>query len=68
MLLASNYGNGGREMTIERVAHSGAVIVSALVNWEGVKWLESSTYYGYTVREAKKSFQESCKRLNYELV
>lgn len=54
-------------MTTERVAHSGAVIVSALVSWEGVKWLESATYYGYTVREAKRSFKESCARLNYEL-
>jgi len=54
-------------MTVERVQHSGAVIVSALVNWEGVKWLESSTYYGYSVREAKRSFKDSCKRLNYVL-
>jgi hypothetical protein len=54
-------------MTIERVKHSGAVIVSAMVNWDGVKWLESSTYYGYTVREAKRSFRESCNRLNYEI-
>jgi hypothetical protein len=55
-------------MTAERVAHSNAVIVSALVNWEGVKWLESATYYGYTVKEARKSFQDSCKRLSYEIV
>jgi hypothetical protein len=54
-------------MTIERVAHSGAVIISALVKWEGVKWRESSTYYGYTVRDAKRSFRESCARLNYEI-
>ena len=50
-------------MTIERVR--GALIISALVSWEGVKWLESATYYGYTVRDAKRSFKESCKRLNY---
>jgi hypothetical protein len=54
-------------MVSERVAHSGAVIISALVKWEGVKWLESATYYGYTVREAKRSFRESCARLNYEI-
>jgi len=54
-------------MTIERVRHSGAVIVSALVSWEGVKWLESATYYGYTIREAKASFRDSCNRLNYEI-
>jgi hypothetical protein len=54
-------------MTTERVAHSGAIIVSALVYQGGVRWLESSTYYGYTVREAKRSFRESCARLNYEI-
>ena len=54
-------------MTIERVRHNGALVVSALVNWEGVKWLESATYYGYTVREAKASFKESCARLNYKI-
>jgi hypothetical protein len=55
-------------MTIERVHPSGAIVVSALVNWEGVKWLESSTYYGYTVRDAKRSYRESCARLGYEIL
>ena len=55
-------------MIVERVSHSGAVVVSALVNWQGVKWLETSTYYGYTVSEAKRSYKESCTRLNYEIV
>lgn len=55
-------------MTIERVGHSGAIVVSALVKWEGVKWLESATYYGYTVRDAKRSYRESCARLGYEIV
>ena len=54
-------------MTIERVRHSGALVVSALVNWEGVKWLESATYYGYTAQGAKASFRESCARLNYKI-
>jgi hypothetical protein len=53
-------------MTVEKT-HAGALVVSALVNWEGVKWLESATYYGYTVGEAKRSFRESCARLNYIL-
>jgi hypothetical protein len=52
-------------MTIERVRHSGALVISALVEWEGVKWLESATYYGYTIKQAKESFRDSCKRLNY---
>jgi hypothetical protein len=54
-------------MTIERVRHTGAIVVSALVEWEGVKWLESATYYGYTIRDAKASFIDSCKRLNYTI-
>lgn len=54
-------------MTIEKT-YAGALVISALVNWEGVKWLESATYYGYTVRDAKASFKESCARLGYELV
>ena len=53
-------------MTVEKT-YAGALVVSALVNWEGVKWLESATYYGYTVQEAKKSFRESCARLNYKI-
>ena len=54
-------------MTIERVKHSGAIIVSALVYQQGVRWLESATYCNYTVKEAKRSFRESCKQLNYEI-
>ena len=54
-------------MTIERVHPSGAIVVSALVYWQGVRWLESSTYYGYTVRDAKRSYRESCARLGYEI-
>jgi hypothetical protein len=53
-------------MTVEKT-HAGALVVSALVNWEGVKWLESATYYGYTAQQAKASFKESCARLNYKI-
>ena len=55
-------------MIVERVRPSGALIVSALVKWEGVKWLESATYYGYTVKGARASYRESCARLGYEIV
>lgn len=55
-------------MTVERVGHSGALIVSALVYSQGMRWLESATYYDYTVKEAKKSFIETCNRLNYEML
>ena len=54
-------------MLVEWVRHSGAVVVSALVRWQVVQWLESSTYYGYTVRDAKRSYRESCARLGYEI-
>jgi len=54
-------------MTIERVSHTGALVVTALVNWDGVKWYESATYYGYTAQEARASFKESCARLNYKI-
>lgn len=55
-------------MTVERVSHSGALTVSALVRCWGGQWLETATYYGYTVRDAKRSFKESCARLGYEIV
>lgn len=55
-------------MNTERVAHTGAIVVTALVNWEGVKWLESATYYGYTIKQARESFKDSCERLNYQLM
>ncbi len=55
-------------MIVERVRPSGALVVSALVYWQGVRWLESSTYYGYTVKSAKASYRESCARLGYEIV
>lgn len=54
-------------MIVERVEHTGALVVSALVEWEGVKWLESATYYGYTIKEAKASFLDSCERLQYTI-
>jgi hypothetical protein len=53
---------------VERVRPSGALVVSALVYWQGVRWLESSTYYGYTVKSARDSYRESCARLGYEIV
>lgn len=53
-------------MTVEKT-YAGALVVSALVNWQGVKWLESATFYGYTVEEAKANFMESCARLDYKI-
>jgi len=50
-------------MTIERVRHSGALIVSELVedSFTPFAWYESQTYYGYTIREAKSLFTAEYK-------
>lgn len=52
--------NGGA-VTVERVRHSGAVIVSALVNDGGGAWLMSRTSYGYTIREARAEYRAYCQ-------
>jgi hypothetical protein len=52
--------NGGA-VTVERVRHSGAVIVSALVNDNGGAWLMSRTFYGYTIREARELYRAYCQ-------
>jgi len=54
-------------LSAEKTRPYGAVVVSALVKWEGVRFLETSTYYGYSIREARKSFIESCERLGYKI-
>lgn len=54
-------------MTIERVRHSGAYVISELAGEGARAYLFTRTYYGYTLREAKASFRESCARLNYKI-
>jgi ribosomal protein S19 len=44
-------------MTIERVAHSGAVIVSQFVGEGAGEYLFTRTYYGYTIKQAKAQFK-----------
>ena len=44
-------------MTVERVQHSGAVIVSQFVGEGAGEHLFTRTYYGYTLREAKAQFK-----------
>ena len=57
-------------MTIERVRHSGALIVSELVQDKATPfaWYESQTYYGYTLREAKSLFRAYLKANNFKAV
>ena len=49
-------------MTIERVKHSGALIVSQFVGEGAGEYLFTRTYYGYTLREAKAQFKLAVER------
>jgi hypothetical protein len=42
---------------VEKIAHSGAWVVSAFVTADGETWVESRTYYGYTRMQAKRQFR-----------
>jgi ribosomal protein S19 len=44
-------------MTIERVKHSGALVVSQLVGNSRGEYLFTRTYYGYTLKQAKAQFK-----------
>lgn len=57
-------------MTIERVRHSGALIVSELVKDSATPfaWYESRTYYGYTAKEAKSLYREYLKANGFKVV
>jgi hypothetical protein len=44
-------------MTIERVAHSGAYVLSELVGEGAGEYLFTRTYYGYTLAQAKEQFK-----------
>lgn len=44
-------------MTIERVRHSGAYIISEFTGEGAGEYLFTRTYYGHTLREAKRRFR-----------
>jgi ribosomal protein S19 len=44
-------------MTVERVRHSGAYVISDFVGEGAGEYLFTRTYYGYTLREAKAQFR-----------
>jgi ribosomal protein S19 len=44
-------------MTVQRVKHNGAIIVSDFVGTGAGEYLFTRTYYGYTVSEAKTLFK-----------
>jgi hypothetical protein len=44
-------------MTIEKVRHSGAYVISAFVGEGAGEYLFTRTYYGYTLAQAKAQFK-----------
>jgi hypothetical protein len=44
-------------MTVERVRHSGAYVISEFVGEGAGEYLFTRTYYGYTLRDAKAQFK-----------
>ena len=44
-------------MTVERVRHSGAYVISEIVGEGGGGYLFTQTYYGYTLKQAKAQFK-----------
>jgi len=48
-------------MTVERVQHSGAVIVSQFIGEGAGEYLFTRTYYGYTIKQAKAQFKIALK-------
>jgi hypothetical protein len=48
-------------VSVERVRHSGAVIVSAFVSDGAGVWLLSQRYEGYTLRECRQLFRSYCE-------
>jgi hypothetical protein len=44
-------------MTVERVRHSGAYVISQFTGEGAGEYLFTRTYYGYTLRDAKAQFK-----------
>ncbi len=44
-------------MTVERVRHSGAYVISEIVGDGRRGYLFTRTYYGYTLKQAKQLFK-----------
>ena len=48
-------------MTVERVRHSGAYVISEIAGEGAGEYLFTRTYYGYTIKEAKALFKMELK-------
>lgn len=55
-------------LSFERSYPSGAWEVCALVSGDGMEWLETRTFYGYTKREAGQLFREWVLTNGYKIV
>ena len=44
-------------MTVDRVRHSGAYVISQFVGEGAGEYLFTRTYYGYTLKQAKAQFK-----------
>lgn len=49
-------------MTIERVRHSGAIVISDFTGEGAGEYLFTRTYYGYTIKQAKALFKIALER------
>jgi ribosomal protein S19 len=49
-------------MTVERVKHSGALVVSQFIGEGAGEYLFTRTYYGYTLKQAKAQFKLAIER------
>lgn len=48
-------------MTIEKVRHSGAYIISQFIGEGAGEYLFTRTYYGYTLAQAKAKFRTAIR-------
>jgi hypothetical protein len=49
-------------MTVERVRHSGAYVISEIVGEGRRGYLFTQTYFGYTLKQAKAQFKIALER------
>jgi len=49
-------------MTVERVRHSGAYVISEIVGEGAGGYLFTQTYFGYTLKQAKAQFKLAIER------
>ena len=55
-------------ITAERVRHSGALVLTALVTDGMDEFYHSVTYYDYTLNEARAKFRDSLTRDGFVIV